>query len=89
MVGAGATLAAAGALTAFPAIAQRKPLKIGAFISERDAQGVDEMVEPYVSQMRLGLELAASEINAMGGQVGGPAELVYRETAVARPPKPQ
>ena len=85
MVGASATLAAAGALTAFPAIAQRGPLKIGAFISERDAQGVDEMVEPYVSQMRLGLELAASEINAMGGLVGRPGELVYRDDGGSPP----
>jgi branched-chain amino acid transport system substrate-binding protein/urea transport system substrate-binding protein len=85
VVGAGATLAAAGALTAFPAIAQRGPLKIGAFISERDAQGVDEMVEPYVSQMRLGLELAASEINAMGGLVGRPVELVYRDDGGSPP----
>ena len=64
---AGAALAAAGTLTGFPAIAQRGPLKVGVFISEVDAQGVDELVGPYVSQMRVGLGLAASEINAMGG----------------------
>ena len=96
MAGAGATLAATGALTGFPAIAQRRPLKaaaltgfpaiaqrrplkVGVFISEVDAQGVDERVEPYVSQMRVGLGLAASEINAMGGVLGRPVELVYRD----------
>ena len=35
--------------------------------------------EPYVSQMRVGLELAASEINAMGGILGRPVELIYRD----------
>jgi urea transport system substrate-binding protein len=85
VVGAGATLAAAGALRAFPAIAQRRPLKIGAFISERDAKGVEEMVEPYVSQMRLGLELAASEIKAMGGVAGRSVELVYRDDGGSPP----
>ncbi len=79
MVGAGAALAAAGTLTGFPAIAQARPLKVGVFISEFDAQGVDEGVAPYVSQMRVGLGLAASEINAMGGILGRPLELVYRD----------
>ena len=79
MAGAGATLAATGALTGFPAIAQRRPLKVGVFISEVDAQGLDERVEPYVSQMRVGLGLAASEINAMGRVLGRPVELVYRD----------
>ncbi len=65
--GAGAALAAAGSLAGFPAIVQSRPLKIGVFVSEVDAQGVDELVEPYGSQMRLGLRLAASEINATGG----------------------
>ena len=49
MVGAGAALAAAGTLTGFPAIAQRRPLKVGVFISEANAQGVDELVGPHVS----------------------------------------
>ena len=38
MVGAGATLAAPGTSLGFPAIAQRRPLKVGVFISEVDAQ---------------------------------------------------
>jgi branched-chain amino acid transport system substrate-binding protein/urea transport system substrate-binding protein len=82
---AGAALAAAEALTGFPAIAQRRPLKVGVFISEVDAQGVDELVEPYVSQMRLGLELAASEIGAMGGILGRPVELIYRDDGGSPP----
>ncbi len=69
IIGAGTTLTA-NRLTGFPAIAQRRALRVGVFISEVDAQGVDEGVEPYVSQMRVGLGLAASEINAMGGVLG-------------------
>ena len=82
---AGAALAAAGTLTGFPAIAQRGPLKVGVFISEVDAQGVDELVGPYVSQMRVGLGLAASEINAMGGILGRSVELVYRDDGGSPP----
>ena len=81
----GAALAAAGTLTGFPAIAQRGPFKVGVFISEVDAQGVDERVEPYVSQMRVGLGLAASEINAMGGILGRPVELLYRDDGGSPP----
>ena len=82
---AGVALAAAGTLTGFPAIAQRGPLKVGVFISEVDAQGVDELVGPYVSQMRVGLGLAASEINAMGGILGRSVELVYRDDGGSPP----
>ena len=85
MVGAGAALAAAGTPLGFPAIAQRRPLKVGVFISEVDAQGVDELVGPYVSQMRVGLGLAASEINAMGGILGRSVELVYRDDGGSPP----
>ena len=85
VVGAGTALAAAGTLTGFPAIAQRGPLKVGVFISEVDAQGVDELVGPYVSQMRVGLGLAASEINAMGGILGRPVELMYRDDGGSPP----
>ncbi|MDP6579656.1 MAG: ABC transporter substrate-binding protein [Vicinamibacterales bacterium] len=85
MVGAGAALGAAGTPFGFPAIAQRRPLKVGVFISEVDAQGVDERVEPYVSQMRIGLGLAASEINAMGGILGRPVDLIYRDDGGSPP----
>ncbi len=81
----GAALAAAGTLIGFPAIAQRGSLKVGVFISEVDAQGVDELVGPHVSQMRVGLGLAASEINAMGGILGRPVELVYRDDGGSPP----
>ena len=84
VAGAGAALAA-GSLTGFPAIAQVRPLKVGVFVSEVDAQGVDELAEPYVSQMRLGLGLAASEINAMGGILGRSVELVYRDDGGSPP----
>ena len=84
VAGAGAALAA-GSLTGFPAIAQVRPLKVGVFVSEVDAQGVDELAEPYVSQMRLGLEFAASEINTMGGILGRPVEFVYRDDGGSPP----
>jgi len=84
IAGAGSALAA-GSLTGFPAIAQVRPLKVGVFVSEVDAQGVDELAEPYISQMRLGLELAASEINGMGGILGRPVEFVYRDDGGSPP----
>ncbi|MEC7847685.1 MAG: ABC transporter substrate-binding protein, partial [Gemmatimonadota bacterium] len=84
VAGAGAALAA-GSLTGFPAIAQVRPLKVGVFVSEVDTQGIDELVEPYVFQMRLGLELAASEINTMGGILGRPVEFVYRDDGGSPP----
>lgn len=80
MIGAGAALAAGAALRAAPAIAQQEPFRIGVFFSEQDFYQPDEMgamVEPYMSQMRLGLELAASEINAAGGLIGRQIELAY------------
>ena len=85
LVGAGAALAAGGTVAGFPAIAQRRPLRVGVFISEVDAQGVDELVGPYVSQMRVGLGLAVSEINAMGGILRRPVELIYRDDGGSPP----
>ena len=87
MVGAGA-VAVSGTVTRFPAIAQRRPLRVGVFISEVDAQGVDELLGPYVSQMRVGLGLAASEINATGGVLRRPVELVYRDDGGSPLPRP-
>jgi len=84
VAGAGTALAASS-LAGFPAIAQVRPLKVGVFVSEVDAQGVDELVEPYVSQMRLGLGLAASEINSMGGILGRPVQLIYRDDGGSPP----
>ncbi|HCR00437.1 MAG TPA: hypothetical protein DIU48_13520 [Acidobacteria bacterium] len=84
-LGAGAALAGARTVHGFPAIAQRRALRVGVFVSEVDAQGVDELVGPYVSQMRVGLELAASEINAMGGVLGRSVEFVYRDDGGSPP----
>jgi urea transport system substrate-binding protein len=78
MIGAGAAIAAAKTVTSFPAVAQTGPLKVGIYISEQDDQGVDEMVTPYMDQLRLGVELARSEINAGGGVLGRRIEFVYR-----------
>lgn len=78
MIGAGAAAAAIGTMRAFPAIAQSGPLKIGVFVSEQDAAGVDEEVGPYMNQMLNGLRLAASEINSSGGIVGRQVEFVIR-----------
>jgi hypothetical protein len=77
MIGAGAAVAAAGAL-ATPAIAQAQPLKIAVFTSEQDTQGVDEQVGPYIAQMVQGVQLAAAEVNAGGGILGRSIEYVYR-----------
>ncbi|MCW5695589.1 MAG: ABC transporter substrate-binding protein [Bauldia sp.] len=78
MVGAGVA-AAAATLRGFPAIAQPRLFRIGVFVSETDFYdaAMSTGVEPYVSQMRLGLELAAAEINAEGGLLGRPIELGY------------
>lgn len=77
LAGSGA-VAAAGAITGFPAIAQNRPIRIGVFISEQDAQGVDELVTPYMDQLRLGIEMARAEINAADGLLGRQIEFVYR-----------
>lgn len=63
----------------FPAIAQSRPLRIGALISQADAQGQDEMIQPYDQQMKLGLELAVAEINRSGGILGRQVELLVED----------
>lgn len=73
--GVGAMAAAPG----FPAILQARPLRIGALISRRDAQGQDELIQPYDGQMRLGLELAIAELNAAGGVLGRQVELLVAD----------
>ena len=85
IIGAGAVLAVEGNPAGFPAIIQRRALKVGVFISEVDAQGVNEGVDPYISQMRLGLGLAVSEINTMGGVLGRSLELIYRDDGGSPP----
>ena len=79
IIGAGAA-GSDPAAVGFPAIAEQGPFRIGVFVSEADRYQPDQfnaMVEPYVSQMRLGLELAASEINAAGGLIGRRIEFAY------------
>lgn len=73
---AGAGLAASAFAGAFPAIAQNRTLKIGALVSQADAQGQDEMIQPYDQQMKLGMELAVAELNAAGGILGRQVELL-------------
>jgi ABC-type branched-subunit amino acid transport system substrate-binding protein len=63
----------------FPAIAQSRPLRIGALISQADARGQDEMIQPYDQQMKLGLELAISEINGSGGILNRQVELLIAD----------
>ena len=78
----GAMSAGLGVATAaprFPAVLQSRPLRIGALISHMDRQGQDELYQPYDQQMRLGLELAVSEINAAGGILGRQVELLVAD----------
>ena len=79
MTTAGASLAAILLARRFPAIAQARPLRIGALISHMDSQGQDELIQPYDQQMRLGMELAIDEINAAGGILGRPVELMVAD----------
>jgi branched-chain amino acid transport system substrate-binding protein/urea transport system substrate-binding protein len=78
VAGIGAGMAAASILRGFPAIAQSGPLKVGVLVSETDHDGQDQMIQPYDTQMRLGVDLAVSEINAAGGVLGRQIEVVYR-----------
>ncbi|CAN5848512.1 transporter substrate-binding domain-containing protein [soil metagenome] len=50
-----------------------EPIKIGAVLPFSGG------VELYGAQARLGLDLAAAEINAAGGILGRPVEIVYRD----------
>ena len=76
-VAATGLIGAAGAARRSPALA--RPLRIGALISQVDAQGQDELIQPYDQQMRLGLELAVAEINSGGGILGRPVELLIAD----------
>jgi hypothetical protein len=75
----GAGLGTIAAAPAFPALLESRPLRIGALISHRDAQGQDELIQPYDQQMRLGLELAIAELNAAGGILGRQVELLVAD----------
>jgi branched-chain amino acid transport system substrate-binding protein/urea transport system substrate-binding protein len=66
--------AAAGASSlGFPAIAAKTPIKIGA------VQPFSGGLELYGGQAKLGLDLAAKEINEAGGIMGSPVEIVYED----------
>ncbi len=74
-------LAAAGAASAtaallplgFPAIAQNAPVKVGAALPFSGG------LELFGEQARIGLDLAAMEINAGGGILGRDVEILYRD----------
>jgi urea transport system substrate-binding protein len=57
----------------FPAIAQNPPIKIGA------VQPFSGGLELFGNQAKLGLDLAVQEINAAGGIMGHPVEILYED----------
>ena len=69
------TAVAAGAVAglARPAIAQKAPVKVGV------VQPFSGGLELFGEQAKLGLDLAAAEINAAGGIMGSPVELLYED----------
>lgn len=84
---AGSAAATAAATLAMPAIAQNAPIRIGANLEFSGG------LELFGNQAKLGLDLAAKEINAAGGILGRPVELLYEDnrtdpkTAVERSTK--
>jgi branched-chain amino acid transport system substrate-binding protein len=69
-------LSATLALTAPPAVAQQRPVMLGA------VQSLSGPNAPYGVAIRAGLELAAAEINAAGGVLGGrPLHLIVEDSA--------
>ena len=72
LTGAAASLAALG-LPGAPAIGQSRSLKIGAFLPLTGG------LKLHAEQMWLGIQAAAAEINAAGGVLGRPLEIVYRD----------
>ena len=67
------TLAAAVSPLGFPAIAQGATVKVGAALPFSGG------LELFGQQARLGLDLAAAEINASGGILGRDVEILYRD----------
>jgi urea transport system substrate-binding protein len=70
---AGATTLAAASPLGFPAIAQGATVKVGAALPFSGG------LELFGEQARLGLDLAAAEINASGGILGQDVEILYRD----------
>ncbi len=71
----GLALSAAAATggAAFPAFAQKATIKVGA------VQPFSGGLELFGNQAKLGLDLAGKEINAAGGILGHPLEIVYED----------
>ena len=70
------TALAAGAASGtlgFPAIAANKPIRIGA------VQPFSGGLELFGNQAKLGIDLAVKEINAAGGILGKPVEVLYED----------
>ncbi len=70
---AGGTAAVASTTLAMPAIAQNAPVRIGANLEFSGG------LELFGNQAKLGLDLAAREINAKGGILGRPVEILYED----------
>ena len=66
-------LAALVGLTGIPQARSAEPIKVGAVLPFSGG------VELYGGQARLGLDLAVKEINAAGGMLGRPVEVIYRD----------
>ena len=58
---------------AFPAVGQMRPVRVGAALPFSGG------LELFGDQARIGLDLAAQEINATGGVLGRPVEILYRD----------
>jgi branched-chain amino acid transport system substrate-binding protein/urea transport system substrate-binding protein len=83
----GGVAAAVATTIGMPAIAQNAPIRIGANLEFSGG------LELFGNQAKLGLDLAAREINAAGGILGRPVEVLYEDnrtdpkTAVERSTK--
>lgn len=71
LAGAGASVAVSP--LAFPAIAQNRPIPVGACLEFSGG------LELFGNQAKIGLDLAAAEINASGGILGRSVEILYRD----------
>jgi len=70
----GASAAAGLGSLGFPAIAQTRPIPVGAVLPFSGG------LELFGEQARIGLDLARAEINAAGGILGRPVEMLYRDS---------
>ena len=70
---AGLAASSAIAVAGFPAIAQARPVRIGALLP------LSGGAEAIARQMRIGVETAAAEINGTGGILGRQIEVAWRD----------